>query len=130
MKNETKTVICKHIGISEDDYNALVFNTAYDYLSKTIPNDKFGVDLLTGSKTFWTWWTNQWERRERLFIREIDLDKVNYIIAPSEVQLIKDLWHETHEVEGINIYPSRVVFENAYAEMIGDVFDERRSNAR
>lgn len=126
---ETKQLICKNIGVSESDYNKLVFETAYEYLNKIIPGDTFGMDLLTKSSSFWAWWENQWNRRERIFVREIDLDKVNYIIAPSEMQLIKDLWHETHEVGEMNIHPSRVIMENAYAEMIGDVFKERRSNA-
>lgn len=122
---ETKDLLCKHMNMSADEYSQLVFDNAYAYLNRIIPNDQLGMDLLTKSKAFWAWWQNQWNRRDRIFIREIDLHDVQHIVSPDASTLMRELYFETHSVEGITVFPSRMILEESYAVMIGQVFKER-----
>lgn len=119
-----ETLLMRLMEMSELDYHTHVMDTAYEYLEKNIGKDKFGKNLLLNSKSFWVWWRIQWDRRNRLFINEASLSGVDHIIQPDTRTMIKDLYMETHSVNEIHVYPSRMVMEASYAVMIGKVFDE------
>lgn len=112
------------MGLDALEYHNHVMDVAYEYLEKNIGKDKFGKNLLLNSKSFWVWWRIQWDRRNRLFIHEASLGGVDHIIQPDTRTMIKDLYMETHSVNEIHVYPSRMVMEDSYAKMIGQVFDE------
>ncbi len=110
--------------VSELDYNTHVMDVAYEYLEKNISKDVFGINFLLASKSFWIWWSIQWDRRNRIFINETRLNEVVAIIQPDARNMIRELYMETHCVSEIHVYPNRMVMEQSYAEMIGKAFKE------
>lgn len=121
---QNQQLLIRSMQMSDLDYHNYVMDVAYEYLDHYVGKDHFGKNVLLNSKSFWTWWRIQWNRRNRIFINETRLNEVVAIIQPEDSKLIKELYLEIHTVSEIQVYPNRIVMEQSYAEMIGKVFDE------
>lgn len=117
--------------MSEQEYGLLVFESAYEYLDKTCGSDELAKSVLPQKQLFWSWWTNQWQRRNRVLVHDLELEKyAGQIISPSASRYVREQFLITHSVERIEEYPNRLVMDDAYAEMIGLLIDaETRKGA-
>ena len=107
--------VIKHMGISQEDYNQLVWGLAIQYLRHTDYSEP-SASLLLKTPFFWAWWTKQFERRNRILVHKHSLDK----ITPDEVTavLVTELFLQTHSAEALDIFPNDVVLENTYEEEV------------
>lgn len=121
---QNEQLLIRSMELTELEYNNLVMDVAYNYLDVNLGKDIFGKEVLLNSRSFWTWWKIQWDRRNRIFINETRLMEVVAIIQPDARNLLRELYFETHSPAEINVYPSRLVMEMSYAQMIGNVFHE------
>jgi len=125
MKKETnKQIICRILELSDQDYGNMVFEQAYAYMQKIIPTDHVGMDYLSKNALFWAWWENQWNRRDAIFINRWKLSTINYILQPPVLRSLKAEYYEAHDIETLNIYPNRIVMDETYAIMIGQLIDK------
>lgn len=116
-----KNLLCQLLELSDLDYETMLMDGGEEYLERLLCNDAHGISQLKYNKFFWMWWKNQWQRRNRIFLAELakyNLDKVDYILQPDVVRILKDLYKEKHNVSSLHIYPSRVIMELIYAEKI------------
>ena len=123
-ENETnQQLLMKLMEVSPLEYHNHVMDNAYVWLDHQIGRDIFGKEVMLYSQFFWAWWTNQWNRRNRIFINRLQLNDVKHILQPNVVRALKEEYQRVHSVEALNIYPSRVVIEASYAVMVGKVID-------
>lgn len=98
---------------SELEYATFIHETGLEYLELYIPNDRAGINALSRSKIFWSWWRNHWAIRDRDFIAAAENPDV-YFFDYKEQYLF---WHNPEILAG-SIYPNAIVLGNSYAEMI------------
>ena len=108
-------------GLTESEYNELVFNTAQLYMDGFCPNYPQVVSQIMKSSIFWNWWNRHWEDRDKEFIETwngMGERKANLLEFYSEAHDWRTL------VEAV--YLSGQVLEQSYAEMFGKVTKEQR----
>lgn len=123
---ENKTLLLQLMQISEQQYDEMVFEYAYRYLVLQIGYDEFSISLLTGTTLFWKWWTNQWNRRNRILIHEYKLDQYP---GTDIREFVRREFYRTHCPESLNVYPSKPIMDEAYAIMMGELMDQLRKEA-
>lgn len=114
--HQSKTSITKLLNWNELQYAELQYNSGLQYLSFYIPDDPQGIDMLERNKLFWNWWKNQWAMRDLAFL-ECPIENLH-------IQKRISLYLELHDPVRLTaeIYPSRTVLDDSYAQMIGEVF--------
>lgn len=69
---ETRTQIQNIVTINDLQYGNLLMDAAYSYLSAALYGSKDCIRMITLSKYFWEWWENQWEKRNRQYLNNIE----------------------------------------------------------
>lgn len=95
-------------------YTTFQYEAAYDYLRDGMGLEDMWVDYLTLIPQFWRFWVNQWNLRDAHSFLP-NASKINR--TPTEV------YQYIHSARFINAHPSKSVFEEAYARMIGETID-------
>lgn len=91
-KNQQK-LIMDLLGWNEMSWCQNQYDKGLEYLSCEVDGDQMGFDLLVKSRAFWSYWKNEWAKRDANFIHDLfDADDFDYIT--SEYQFI-------HSYEGI-----------------------------
>jgi hypothetical protein len=116
-----KALLMKLLDWDEFEYNHYQFESAFDYLDKVRQIDRFGICMLTTTKTFWIWWNNQWDRRNKILINDFQLDKITWIPDHGTVLFVRQEYALTHYIKTLNIYPNRIVMEESYDGMINQL---------
>jgi hypothetical protein len=112
----TKQQVISLLRWSEDQYASFQYKMGKQYLQSYISKDPAGIDMLVGSRIFWNWWKNQWMLRDIEFI-QIGATTEYFDKAGDGIYR---LIHSPEKLIG-TIYPSAVILEDSYAEMIGNV---------
>jgi hypothetical protein len=112
------------LGISETDYNNLVLDSAVDYLNRNLlSSDTSAKSSMLTATSFWKWWVNQFERRNSIIVYEFGYTEVTRITRDERFHL-REVFDAMHSVHAINVWPNRIVIEETYAIMMGEVLDE------
>lgn len=112
---EAKQILLAHMGISEGDYNEIVFHFATAYLFDQEFN-YLTISLLQQTPIFWKWWTNQFERRNSILVKTYGLDKANPTQEMQET--IRVLFADTHKPWSLNLVVNRLVLERTFDEHV------------
>jgi hypothetical protein len=115
-----KTLSAKHqvmqlLKWTPQQYADYQYKMGCQYLQAYIPNCPQQIDELVASRIFWNWWKNQWLFRDAAFINS-DIVKISDATAIKIYLATND-----GDVLAYEIYPSGVVLNICYAEMIADV---------
>lgn len=110
-----KEQVMKLLNWDANQYAEFQYKMGCQYLQAYIPNCPQQIDELIENKIFWNWWKNEWLFRDNAFINS-DIMKVK----PATAKAIY-LANNDAEVLVFEIYPSGVVLNSRYAEMINNV---------
>ncbi len=115
MKTESnKHLILRLTGMNDHDYEVAVFERAFQYLDSTLPDDEEGRKMLSANKHFWSWWTHQWERRNRIVLHRFNFS--DPLMVPSELvrRAATLAFDKVHEVSNLNILINRHVMRSTF----------------
>lgn len=97
---QNKKCILQVLGMSEDAYNTLLYNTAISWVRKAVWKDEIIVQLLTKEEMFWEWFINHWNMREDAFIHKF----LDWLISDgNHREFLRVNWEYIHELERINV---------------------------
>lgn len=86
-----------------------------EYLRRVVGSDEKGIKMLMRSELFWRWWVNHWNRRDEEFL--------GYAKATPQ-HMREAYYHDLHDADGFEFYPHRIIMEQSYAEMVGNLIDQ------
>lgn len=113
-----KDRICDMLLWSDLEYCEAIFETGIAYLGYYIPADPEDQEMLIRTKTFWKWWKNHWRQRDEAFllkarsVKKIETRRMLYADMHNALMLARA------------IYPTGVVLEMSYSEMIQNLIDQ------
>lgn len=113
-----KLKVMKLLHWDELQYHNLQFEAAYQYLENGMGMDSYWINALTRLPLFWKFWTNQWN------IRDAHCFIPNASLLICQNRDIEDIYKSIHHHKFIVGHPSRKMFDDAYAIMIGKSFIE------
>jgi len=113
---QNKIQVMKHLCWDELQYHNLQFDYAFEWLQYGQQMPRHWRDAMVRIPGFWKFWINEWNLRDvRCFIPNVndykrgDLERV---------------YKSIHNYKFIEAHPSKRQFDDAYAIMIGDTFDD------
>lgn len=119
--NKNRQLLIDLMQISEQQYEDKLFNSAYEFLRTQIGHDDWGIQILTSAPLFWRWWTNQWNRRNKILVYDFGLER---FAGRTDISaFVRKQYNEIHEISNLTIRPSKPVIDEAYALMIGNFID-------
>jgi hypothetical protein len=104
-----KYIIMKATGLSEIQYAEMVMDYAQGWMNRYFSHVPITIDALNHSKHFWKWWTNQWENRDALFIKETQISFTDSLPDVTTRELTKWLYQSHHNPMDLLIVPNRFV---------------------
>lgn len=108
-RNQYKQIICTALGWDELDYQLYQFETAFEYLEQKIAIRE-RIQQIAETKSWWMWWTNQWQIIDRHFVDSLsmDMDMAQKIDRSMRYDL-EYIYRDEHNPSFMRVYPSRVV---------------------
>lgn len=73
--SENRSLVIEFIGIQEEAYQQLFFETAVKWADKQTENSKEGSAYLTSQSLFWGWWAMEYSRVEEEFLECFHFDE-------------------------------------------------------
>lgn len=110
--------VMKLLRWDEQQYFDFMFESAYTYLEQGMQMDEYWVRALTQVAQFWQFWRNQWNLRDA----HLFLPNASEMLT-KETSIVKQ-YKFMHSYKFITAHPTNKVFDDAYAIMIGDSFDD------
>jgi hypothetical protein len=114
-----KTQVCAELRWTEEEYNDFWMDAGRKYLETYLNGDAYSIETLAKSGIFWKWWKNHWMARDESFLEFV----VNTAFGISDK---RDNYLELHNATTLArcIYPTGVVLNETYANMITDLVHE------
>lgn len=104
------------IGIGEDQYSELVFESGIQYLKATAPDYPQVVSQIARSEVFWNWWRSHWQRRDEQFLEECE----GWDSTTEKRRLVYHNMNDGRTLQSA-IYLNGQVLQDSYAELIKDI---------
>lgn len=112
-----KDYIITALKITIDDYTQAVEAGGIDWIRKYFGDDQSVVDVFTKNAEFWVWWVNQWEIRDREFIRVTGIDLIAEPLEGKVWYVAFQEYLEVHDVSRLSIIPNRFVLQKLASEL-------------
>lgn len=111
-------------GIAADERSQMIYNVGLAYLAHQCHGYPYVADEISASRTFWRWWMEHWNRRDREFIET--LTRVINNGQLTEMQTIRTLYFNQHDPIALSCELSinGHVLQDSYASMMGKINDE------
>lgn len=90
----------------------------YAYLESEVM-DALAVKELVYLKTFWSWWKNQWVKRDIQFLRDVMAMGTNINRSIYRADKIVNTYTQYHRTQAILFIPHKEVMRKSYARFIG-----------
>ena len=103
------------LGWSDLQYGIFQNEKGLQYLRRVVGADEVGIKMLMNGKLFWRWWVNHWNRRDEEFL--------GYGKAYPE-HMREAYYYDLHDTEGFEFYPHRIIMEQGYAALVGELIDQ------
>lgn len=120
LYTRNKTEVLRILNWSEEQYYEFQFESAFKYLEDSGMSYEW-INALTRVPSFWNFWTNQWSFRDHHEFLPHYAAITN--ATPERV------YHYIHSERYMTASPSNKIFDEAYAIMIGDSFDDLKKLA-
>ncbi len=114
----TKQQVLSLTGCTAETYHDTVYELGVKYAQHYTNHKEEDVRFLTQTKSYWDWWTNQFEIIDRKFL--------SYNFARSNnCRVLFKTWLRMHVPEEMVAFPGKQILEDSYALMIGNLFKEK-----
>jgi hypothetical protein len=108
-KMETKEIICKALNMTDIEYCQMVERFGLRWLTDLLSEDDAVVNEIAKRPLFWNWWKNQWKIRDKKFIYETSIDKINEELSGDVLLIAKNLYWESHDLKRLRVVPNKWV---------------------
>jgi hypothetical protein len=102
----TKDIIIKSLAITDFDYGNIVMQNGYCWLQNNFGKDEQLINNIATVPLFWAWWKNQWEIRDREFIRISSIDAINEVLESETRTMAMSLYQDIHNPYLLNVQPN------------------------
>lgn len=123
MVVSAKQKILTLTGISEQDYENALFNTACEYLERITSNDDRVIKSLQSTKQFWAWWKNIWNLADHAFYALYEGTPV------SKQHHLQNAWYRRHSHEKIVATMTDDVYNAGRKNLIQLIEDEKKERS-
>ncbi|SDG31742.1 hypothetical protein SAMN05421827_105115 [Pedobacter terrae] len=110
-----KQRVCQLLGWSLDDYTQYQENKGLEYLREVVCCDLWSVNNVAKAPLFWKWWVNHWNARDAEFVADASSWPLDWL---------RRKYNDLNAVDGFTFWPHKIIMEQSYAYMIGDVNKE------
>lgn len=118
---QNRKEVLRILNWTEEQYLNFQFEAAYKYMTEGMNMPYEWQNALTRIPKFWNFWINQWNLR--------DLHEFLPNAGIIKNQTPETVYRYIHSERYMIASPSNKLFEEAYAIMIGDSFDELKAIA-
>ncbi len=116
--NKNRDEILILTGCSEALYHDTVYELGLKYAEHYTNHKEEDVRFLVETKSYWSWWANQFEIIDRKFLSQ-GFERCN------DSKVLFNTWLRMHVPEEMVAFPGKQVLEDSYALMIGNLFKEK-----
>jgi hypothetical protein len=109
--------IMELLSISELDYCQNQYDKGLAYALKQVDGDSYGFETLIRSKSFWSFWKNEWAKREANFLETFTNYSPDFLLEEYEF---------IHSYNGIRASKPIDQIENEFSYLWGKVWKEMR----
>jgi hypothetical protein len=93
----------------------------YAYLESEDILSPMAVKELTYIKTFWSWWVNQWVKRDIQFLRDVMIVGNSLPRTIYRQEKIVETYQQYHQTKSFLFSPHKEVLRLSYARFIGRI---------
>lgn len=108
---ENKKHIQKALGITADEYSIAVEQAGYEWIDRYFHDDAEATRIIAGCEMFWKWWVNQWDIRDKEFVRITSIDIIDERLEGKYWQAASEEWLDIHRVKNLQIRPNKWVIK-------------------
>lgn len=121
VQEALKATVCRWLGWDDLQYGQFQYEMGVTYLRFYLPYDDWGRDQLERTRLFWSWWRNRWAERDAGFC---DTEDGQAPVCSKTV--LAQIYRGVHDATTLasDIYPGRVIMEETYSQMVGDLIKE------
>lgn len=107
---DANLILIKHMGVSEEAYYSQIFESGCAFIEgfKFVPAD---IKAVLQSKSYWAWWKNHWNTRNKQLIADLDLFNPTVYVDRGEVA---KMYHLKHNLERLDIGISRTLINHIF----------------
>ena len=85
-------IICRFLNWDKLMYGEFQYRHGCEYLQLYIPTDPGGIDEMLQSKLYWSWWKNQWQQRDQVYL--VNLARFFSVLPVDDLRAIYNLNHD------------------------------------
>lgn len=100
----TQELITRSLCLTADEYAEMVFQAGNIWLERL--SDKRVIKRVSLLPLFWKWWKNQWEIRDKEFIRVANLNEINQPLSGDTLIFASSLYNDVHDIKALKIIPN------------------------
>lgn len=115
--NLHKKIVCRVLGWGEFKYDSFVEHIGLEYLKHRVQVED-RVSMISRTRIWWIWWSNQWRIREKNYVQHLRLTEHQKYDRQLEEHYL-DLYLLEHDPQEIKVFPPRVVQRLIESEAIG-----------
>ena len=120
----TKEIIIKSLCITDDEYANMVERSGYAWLSRLM-DDRL-INEVAKIELFWKWWKNQWEIRDREFVRMTNLVQINEALGGKTQLYAGSLYNDIHNPYNLIIIPNTWVHQEILKVLNNEIQKEEK----
>ena len=116
---QVKAEIFKLLNCHSNHYNSLQYEMGLEYLDNETNLDNAAAKIVAETALFWSWWRNQWIKRDICFLRTVNQlgeTRKQTIYRPVR---IAQTYQKFHSVNSILFLPHKAAIRESYAQFIG-----------
>lgn len=102
--------------LTVEQFNEFQYYAGVNYANYITGGDEMGLDLLISTKYYWSWWRNEWAKRDELFLEQ-HADKSNMRLLHEE--------YNYSNYEGLTIGKTGELMVKMGASVMGYAIDEK-----
>jgi hypothetical protein len=109
-------------GITEEQWSQLVFDYGLEFL-ETLMQSQQWVDAVSKTKSYWSWWRNQWEIIDLRFVGTWG----QFNPTAGGMARLKTEYQRIHSPEAMHVFPGKNVIAEAlpgFKTMLGSAMDQ------
>lgn len=100
-------------------YYHFQFEAGLRYLEDEMDLDAAAVLEMAQKRSFWGWWRNQWVKRDKQFLKDVERMGIN---PPRSIYSFKNIcytYKQYHNPNAILFVPHKELLQKSYAQFIG-----------
>ena len=118
---QVKEAVLQLLNCHSNHYNNLQYEVGLSYLEDEMELDELAVKEMAEMPLFWSWWRNQWIKRDITFLQTVNKMGAMRARTIYRQSKIAQTYQQYHTVNSILFAPHRATIRESYARFIGKI---------